>query len=165
MKVKVNFEGLRRSKWYEYVLRFAFGGAISAITGLIAEHFGAAIGGLFLAFPAILPATATLIEKHEKQKKEQAKMSVNERGRKAAGLDALGAAMGSIGLLAFAIIVWKAIPTLETPIVLFLATFVWFVIALVIWAGREKLLQLGHRHRATAYFKDPTHSGVSSLKR
>jgi hypothetical protein len=32
--------------------------------------FGPSIGGLFLAFPA-LPASATLIEKHEKHKKEE----------------------------------------------------------------------------------------------
>jgi len=32
------------------------------------------IGGLFLAFPAILPASATLIERHEKEKKESLRL-------------------------------------------------------------------------------------------
>ena len=37
---------------------------------------------LFLAFPAIFPASATLIEKHEKEKKERegyAELGVEER--------------------------------------------------------------------------------------
>lgn len=43
---------------------------ITVATGMIAKKYGPGIGGLFLAFPAILPASATLIEKHEKQKEE-----------------------------------------------------------------------------------------------
>jgi hypothetical protein len=34
------------------------------VVGLIAARFGPVVGGLFLAFPAIFPASATLIEKH-----------------------------------------------------------------------------------------------------
>jgi hypothetical protein len=30
--------------------------------GLLAKKFGSTVGGLFLAFPAIFPASATLIE-------------------------------------------------------------------------------------------------------
>jgi len=44
---------------------------VTAVAGIIANKFGPAIGGLFLAFPAIFPASATLIEKHEKEKKEK----------------------------------------------------------------------------------------------
>ena len=51
--------------WKAYGLRFAFGGLITAITGLIAHNFGPVVGGLFLAFPAILPASVTLIEDHD----------------------------------------------------------------------------------------------------
>ena len=36
------------------------------------QRWGPGIGGLFLAFPAIFPASATLVEKHEKQKKNRA---------------------------------------------------------------------------------------------
>ena len=43
-------------------------------TGIIAKKFGPGMGGLFLAFPAIFPARATLVEKHEKEKKQQAGM-------------------------------------------------------------------------------------------
>ena len=38
---------------------FFFGGLITAVAGVIAQRFGPIIGGLFLAFPAIFPASAT----------------------------------------------------------------------------------------------------------
>ncbi len=55
----------------DYAIRFLFGGLITVAAGIIAKRFGPGIGGLFLAFPAIFPASATLIEKHEKEKKEE----------------------------------------------------------------------------------------------
>ncbi len=84
MKVHADFSALRRTKWYEYAIRFLFGGIVTAITGLIAKKFGPQVGGIFLAFPAIFPATATLLEKHEKQKKEQKGLNGTKRGRLAA---------------------------------------------------------------------------------
>jgi len=69
MKVTFNPSALRRTKWYEYAVRFIFGGSITAAAGIIAKLWGPTIGGLFLAFPAIFPASATLLEKHQKQKK------------------------------------------------------------------------------------------------
>src|SRR5881398_2408468 len=88
----------------EYALRFLFGGLIPAVAGIIAKKFGPGVGGLFLAFPAIFPASATLIEKHEKQKKESEGLRGTERAREAVSVDAAGAAMGSIGLLVFALV-------------------------------------------------------------
>jgi hypothetical protein len=38
---------------------------------------GPRVGGLFLAFPAIFPASATLVEKHEKQKKTATRLGRN----------------------------------------------------------------------------------------
>ena len=70
MKVAVNIAAVYRSKWYEHIIRFAFGGAVTLVAGIIANHYGPEIGGLFLAFPAIFPATATLLEKHESQKNQ-----------------------------------------------------------------------------------------------
>ena len=60
MKVHADFSALRRTKWYEYAIRFLFGGIITAITGMIAKKFGPQVGGLFLAFPAIFPASPSL---------------------------------------------------------------------------------------------------------
>ena len=45
---------------------------MTVAAGLIAARFGPVIGGLFLAFPAIFPASATLIEKHVRERKEKA---------------------------------------------------------------------------------------------
>jgi Protein of unknown function (DUF3147) len=52
-------------------VRFLFGGICTVGAGLIARRYGPGIGGLFLAFPAIFPASATLIQTHEKEKKAQ----------------------------------------------------------------------------------------------
>jgi hypothetical protein len=71
MTISIDLSGLRKTRWYEYTVRFVFGGLTTAATGLIARRFGPRTGGLFLAFPAIFPATATLVEKHEKQKKRR----------------------------------------------------------------------------------------------
>src|SRR5207248_11696241 len=66
-KIVIDFSGLRQTTWQQYSARFLVGGIITALVGLIGRRFGPGIGGLFLAFPAIFPASATLIEKHELQ--------------------------------------------------------------------------------------------------
>ena len=148
MKVHADFSVLRRTKWYEYAVRFLFGGIITAITGIIAKKFGPQVGGLFLAFPAIFPATATLLEKHEKQKKQRKGLNGTKRGRQAAGVDAAGAAMGSGGLLIFALIVWKLLPGNPGSMVLAGATLSWVIVAISIWTAAEKLRQV-QRKRIT----------------
>src|SRR5712671_1208998 len=137
IKVSVNLSALGRTKWYEYALRFVFGGAVTALAGIIAKRFGPEIGGLFLAFPAILPASATLIEKHEKQKKERAGKEGSGRGKAAAGVDAIGASMGAVGLAVFALIVWLRLPESGTALVLGGSALVWFVTSVSIWKLRE----------------------------
>ena len=59
MWVKLNPAALSETKPREYAMRFLFGGLVTVATGIIAEKFGPTVGGLFLAFPAIFPATAT----------------------------------------------------------------------------------------------------------
>ena len=58
------------SNHIEYLIRFVFGGAglVCVAAGLIAKKFGPGVGGLFLAFPAIFPAGASLVESHERKK-------------------------------------------------------------------------------------------------
>jgi hypothetical protein len=92
MKILVNFAALRQVRWYEHFARFLLGGFISLVAGLIAKEFGPTAGGLFLAFPAIFPASATLLDKHEREKKQKAGIAVTIRGLLAVGLDARGAA-------------------------------------------------------------------------
>jgi hypothetical protein len=136
--VHLDFSALTKTKRSEYAVRFLFGGAVTMIAGLLAEHFGPVLGGLFLAFPAIFPASATLVEKHEKQKKEKAGMNGVKRGRQAAALDARGAAMGCLGLICFAIVVWKALPVWNALLVLALATAAWLGVATVVWNIRRR---------------------------
>ena len=64
MHIKINLAGLKETKWHEYAIRFLFGGLVTVATGFIAKAFGPTVGGVFLAFPAIFPATATLIATH-----------------------------------------------------------------------------------------------------
>jgi len=137
MIVNASLESLRQTKWHEYALRFFFGGAVTVMAGLIAKKFGPQIGGLFLAFPAIFPASATLIEKHEKQKKQKIGLEGTERGRLAAGVDAAGSAMGSLGLLLFAALMWRLLPRFSTWVVFLTATLAWLITAVAIWYVRR----------------------------
>ena len=147
MKISLNLSAREKTKWYEYALRFAFGGAITVAAGLIANKWGPGVGGLFLAFPAIFPAAATLVEKHEKQKKQQHGLDGTIRGREAAGLDAAGAAIGSIGLIAFAVAVWCLMPLLSTWLVMICATLAWLITSVVIWYLRKTRAGLRGRRK------------------
>jgi hypothetical protein len=139
MRIKVDPSVLKETRWYEYAIRFVFGGLITAGTGLIAKKFGAVIGGLFLAFPAILPASASLIAKHEKEKKEEHGLHGAVRARKATSVDAAGASLGSLGLIAFALLVWRFLNTERPWLVLMLATAAWMIVSLVAWQVRKRV--------------------------
>ncbi len=139
MQIKVDPSVIGQTRWYEYAVRLLFGGLITAAAGIIAKKFGPGIGGLFLAFPAIFPASATLIEKHEKEKKEQEGLEGTQRGREAASVDAAGSAMGSIGLLIFALLVWQFAPRYSTWAVLSGATAAWLAVSVMIWHIRKRL--------------------------
>jgi hypothetical protein len=139
MRVKVDFSTLGQTKWHDYAVRFLFGGFITVVAGIIAKKFGPGIGGLFLAFPAILPASATLIEKHEKEKKESLGVKGAARGRSAASIDAAGSAMGSIGLFVFALVVSLFLTRHHAWIVLSGATAVWLGVSVTVWQVRKGL--------------------------
>ena len=94
---------LKQGRWYEYLIRFALGGAATVFTGLVSSRYGAVMGGVFLALPAIFCASATLIEKHEIRRKREAGLAGERRGQMAAAIDAAGAALGALGMLAFAV--------------------------------------------------------------
>jgi hypothetical protein len=138
MIIKVNFSSLRDIRWHEYLTRFALGGAITVATGLIAKAFGPVTGGLFLALPAIFPASATLLEKHERDKKRRAGIAFTLRGRLAAALDARGAAMGAIAMLAFAGLSWRFLPDAPVPMVLGVALATWSFLAAFLWYIRKR---------------------------
>jgi hypothetical protein len=136
MLVKVNFAALKHVQLHQYVARFVLGGAVTVATGLVAKAFGPMIGGLFLALPAIFPASVTLLEKSERDKKRRAGI-FTLRGRLAAALDARGAVMGSIALLAFATLAWRLLPRVPLGLVLGISVLAWFLLATLLWYLRK----------------------------
>jgi hypothetical protein len=136
--VRFQWSALRESTWYEYAVRFALGGAATVLAGMIADAFGPETGGLFLAFPAIICASASLIEKHERQRKRDRGVRGTVRGRQAAALDVEGAGWGSVGLLTFATTVYFCAATLSF--------FTGVAIAMVGWAAVAGLMWLLRRH-------------------
>jgi Protein of unknown function (DUF3147) len=135
--VKINFAALKKTKKSEYLVRFLLGGAITALTGLIAQHGGPLVGGLFLAFPAIFPASATLVERHEREKKLRSGTKEILRGRLSAALDARGAVLGALALIAFAATVWKGLPIARAPWVLGAGLAGWLAVAALLWRLRR----------------------------
>jgi len=138
MKVSADFSALKRTKWYEYAVRFLLGGSVTVVAGLLAKYYGPVLGGLFLAFPAIFPASATLLDKHERQKKQRAGIKQTTRGRQVAGVDAAGAALGSLGLATFAYIIWKLLPVWNVAAVFIMAVGAWLCVSCVLWWLRKK---------------------------
>jgi hypothetical protein len=137
MRVGLDLAALRQTTWRQYAVRFLFGGFVTAAAGVIADKYGPAMGGLFLAFPAIFPASATLLEKRQQEKKRRARFTVGKRGRDAVRHDAAGAAQGAIGLLAFAVVVWAFIAHHRPWALIATATVVWFLVACGIWRFRK----------------------------
>jgi hypothetical protein len=136
--IRFSPSSLRKGRWYEYAIRFALGGAATVFTGLISSHYGASVGGLFLAVPAIFCASATLIEKHETRRKREARLAGERRGQKAAALDAAGAALGALGLLAFAVI-FSLLVESSMPAAFIGASLVWLIVSVAAWYVRRKV--------------------------
>jgi len=130
--VKMSFSSLQDGRWYEYVVRFVLGGAATMATGAISSRFGASVGGLFLALPAIFCASATLIQKHEERRKREAGLAGKRRGRQAAALDAAGAALGSIGMAAFALSFWLLVER-QTLTAFGAALGAWIAMSIAAW--------------------------------
>jgi uncharacterized membrane protein (GlpM family) len=100
-------------------VRFAFGAGISATAGVVALLYGPRVGGVFLAFPAILPATLTLIEKEE--------------SKAAAEDDDVGSILGAVALVLFAGLAWFFFPRLGAPEALAVAGAAWLACALLLY--------------------------------
>nr|WP_062339597.1 hypothetical protein [Herbidospora sakaeratensis] len=100
----------------DLALRFALGAAIFVVAGLIGRHWGPVVGGVFLAVPAALAATLTLLAAKE------------QRGRPVAR-DAKGVLLGAAGLIGIAGCVWGLAVALPAWLTLVIATVVWAVLA------------------------------------
>ena len=150
MTVQARLAAIKGIQAHEWVIRFLFGGGVCMTAGLISKRFGPEIGGLFLAFPAIFPAGASLVEAHERKHKARAGLDGTMRGRTVAGVDAAGAAMGCIGLAGFALVCWLRLPRLATIGVFLLATLVWFAAATLAWWTRKRRIFRTQRSRRRA---------------
>jgi hypothetical protein len=139
MRLKLKFDSLKETKPTEYASRFLFGGLVTVFASLIADHYGPVVGGLFLAFPGIFPAGVSLVEKHKTQREALVgKLGINS-ARGEAGVEAAGASIGAIGLIGFAIVLWRGLPTHTFLLMLFLAAAAWIVVAGLFWWARERM--------------------------
>ncbi len=135
MVVRFKVSAVKDSRWSELILRFFLGGLATVVAGVAGNVWGPVVGGLFLAVPAIFFASATMIEKHERERKEEKGMKGRKRGRNAAALDATGAGLGSAGLAAFGAVIWLLAPAAAAGS-LALATIVWFAVSALLWRAR-----------------------------
>lgn len=114
---------LREMRLRDMALRFGFGAVISVTAGIVGLVWGPRAGGMFLAFPAILPATLTLIEKKE--------------GTPPATEDDRGAVLGALGLVAFAVSGYVAFHYVDAPLTLALATAAWALASVALYLAVE----------------------------
>jgi hypothetical protein len=141
MIVRFRWSALKQSKWYEHVIRFGLGGLTTVFTGAVAQRYGAMAGGLFLAFPAIFCASVTLVEKHERERKEARGLQGARRGQQAAALDAAGAGWGSVALGSFGLCVWWLAPASSAGS-LCAAAIIWLMVAPLAWTLRRRLRRI-----------------------
>ncbi len=138
MQVSMKLSTLHESRWYEYAIRFVLGGTATVVAGVVATKYGPVVGGLFLAFPAIFPASATLVEKHERERKERAGLRGTRRGKDAAALESAGASLGSVGLMAFGAVIWLMSPV-ATWLVFLFACAAWVFVSPILWSNRRTI--------------------------
>lgn len=152
--IRISPSALKEGRWYEYLVRFVLGGGATVFAGLISSRYGAAVGGLFLALPAIFCASATLIEKHEIRRKREAGLAGKRRGQMVAALDSAGAALGALGMLAFAAIFWLTVK--ENAFGAFAgASFAWLLVSGAAWYARRKMRLCGRRTKKERAISEP----------
>ena len=110
---------LRKVRPKDYAIRFGLGAIISIAAGILSKVVGARFGGMFLAFPAILPASLTLIQEKE--------------GNRLADRNAIGAVLGSTALVIFAVIGEAAFTNIPAGLAILVALVGWLVTAFALY--------------------------------
>jgi hypothetical protein len=118
---EVDLGELGANRLRDYAVRFAFGAAIALVAGLIGMTLGPKLGGVLLGFPAILPASLTLIQKRS--------------GRDEAAIDSVGAILGAGAMVVFAVLVTVAATRLGVVPSLALSLVVWLLVAIALYAA------------------------------
>jgi hypothetical protein len=124
---KLDFGAIAKQKPSAYLTRFAFGAGISLGAGLIGMFFGPVVGGIFLGFPAILPASLTLIEK--------------KAGAQQAAIDSEGAILGALAMVVYAVLVVITATKIGVVATLVLALLVWVVVAVGLYFAVAVILK------------------------
>lgn len=104
---------VRGAKPKELLVRFVLGAAVSVVAGIVSEGVGPRLGGVFLAFPAILPASLTFVQGKE--------------GTHKADRDATGAVMGGLALVVFAAVAESTFTRLNPALVLLCSLAGWLL--------------------------------------
>lgn len=121
----------------ELGLRFLFGACISLAAGLIGLHWGPTLGGILLAFPAILSASLALIQGKE--------------GPRIADRNAVGAVLGGIGLSGFGAALMLTARPLPAVLSFALAALAWMAVCCVLYVVLVALApELADRARDTS---------------
>jgi nicotinamide-nucleotide amidase len=123
---------LRRIPPRQLLLRFVFGAVVSGGAGIAGKALGFHAAGVLLAFPSILPAALTLIERQE--------------GTSNAAADARGAVIGAFALVAFAAAAMSLAARVPTAAVIVVASGAWLAVAALLYAvGRLATRLLGEQ--------------------
>jgi hypothetical protein len=101
------------------LVRFVSGALTSIVSGAVSLAFGARVGGVLLAFPAIMAASLTLIEQQEDSAEARE--------------DARGAVVGGCGLTAFAVVAALTLGHLAWGLALVAAAGAWALVALGVY--------------------------------
>ena len=115
----LDVEKVFKARPRDLLIRFGAGAATSIASGAVTLAFGARVGGILLALPAILAASLTLIEEQES--------SADARE------DARGATVGGFALAVFALAAALALGHLNGAVALTIAAAAWLVAAISIY--------------------------------
>lgn len=113
---RLDLESASQARPRDIAIRFLAGALTSIVAGVLTIAFGPRVGGVMLAFPAILVASLTLIAKEE--------------DREDARQDARGAVAGGVALGVFALVGLFLFDALPGGVTLLLAAVAWALSAL-----------------------------------
>ncbi|HEV7677731.1 MAG TPA: DUF3147 family protein [Candidatus Dormibacteraeota bacterium] len=132
-QVGVDASRLARISPRDMAVRFAFGATVSVASGITSLALGLRAGGVLLAFPAVLPAALTLVEKRE--------------GTSEAVSDVRGAVVGAVGMVFFAVTVVALAGRIPAALALLTAVAVWVVTSTALYfGGRRMAAAMGEQH-------------------
>jgi hypothetical protein len=126
--VSLSARGITDTPLHALGIRFVAGAATSVVAGVVTLVFGPRAGGIFLAFPAILAASLTLVKEQEDGHE------VRE--------DSRGAVLGGAAMLTFAAVAALTLDAAPGAVALVLASATWAAVALggyaLVWRRRGR---------------------------